>query len=239
MRLKDKVAVVTGGYSGIGRGCVEALIDEGAIVYAADRAASPFDAADPRVISVALDVSSSDQWAALAADIRKAHGGLDLLVNNAGIGFFEGIHDTSLEAWNQVIAVDQTGVMLGMQHCLPLLRERRGNVINISSIFGIIAIPGMAAYHAAKGAVTAMTRNAAISYADWGVRVNTVHPGLIDTPSLRTRGPEAVQGTLDATPLGIMGQPRDIAMAVVYLGSDEARFVTGASLVIDGGYTVQ
>lgn len=239
MRLKDKVAVVTGAYSGIGRGCVEALIEEGSFVYAADLTSSPFDPANPRVTAVTLDVSSPGQWAALADDIRQAHGGLDLLVNNAGIGFFEGIHDTSLEAWNQVIAVDQTGVMLGMQHCLPLLRERRGNVINISSIFGIIAIPGMAAYHAAKGAVTAMTRNAAVSYAGWGVRVNTIHPGLIDTPSLRSRGPEAIQGTLDSTPLGVMGIPRDIAMAVVYLGSDEARFVTGASLVVDGGYIVQ
>ncbi|ABQ67296.1 SDR family NAD(P)-dependent oxidoreductase [Rhizorhabdus wittichii] len=239
MRLKDKVAIVTGGHSGIGRGCVETLIGEGAIVYAADRTPSPFGTDDPRLTSVALDVSRADEWASLAAMVAAAHGGLDLLVNNAGIGFFEGIHDTSLEAWNQVIAVDQTGVMLGMQACLPLLRERRGNIVNIASIFGIIAIPGMAAYHAAKGAVTAMTRNAAISYADWGVRVNAIHPGLIDTPSLRSRGPEAVQGTLDATPLGVMGSPRDVAMAVLYLGSDEARFVTGASLVVDGGYTVQ
>ncbi len=239
MRVSGKVAIVTGAYSGIGYACAQILAQQGAVVYAADKSKTVPQFSSPNIKPLHLDVARESDWDELVATIHRDAARLDILVNNAGIGFFEGIHDTTLSAWNEVIAVDQTGVMLGMQRCLPMLRARHGSIINISSIFGLVAVPALAAYHAAKGAVIAMTRNAAVTYASWGVRVNVVHPGVIDTPLLRTRTPAEIQSTLDDTPLSVLGTPDDIAMGVLYLASDESKFVTGASLVIDGGYTAR
>ncbi|WP_232494837.1 SDR family NAD(P)-dependent oxidoreductase [Novosphingobium kaempferiae] len=238
MRVSGKIAIVTGAFGGIGSACTQLLAAEGATVYAADRAL-PADPLPDTVIPVQLDVSSEQEWGSLAARVAADFGRLDILVNNAGIGVFEDIASTDLDNWNEVIAVNQTGVMLGMREFLPLLVKAQGSIVNVSSMLGIVAQPGLAAYHATKAAVLGLTRNAAVTYAHQGVRANAIHPGIIDVPRMRARDQEQLQTIVDATPLGRRGRPEDVAMGVLYLASDESRFVTGASLVIDGGYTAR
>jgi len=161
------------------------------------------------------------------------------LVNNAGMGDLATIEDTSLEDWERTIAVDQTGVFLGMKTAsAALAASDHGSVINISSIFGTSGGFGTSpAYHAAKGAVRTLTKNVAIHWAERGVRVNSIHPGFINTPILEpTKGTEFEQTMIDLTPMGRLGQPNEIAAGAAYLASDDASFVTGLELYIDGGY---
>jgi NAD(P)-dependent dehydrogenase (short-subunit alcohol dehydrogenase family) len=238
MRVLGKIAVVTGAFGGIGRACIERLAAEGATVYAADITPPP-DQLPAGVRPVRLDVASEASWRELGAKIEAEAGRLDILVNNAGIGVFDDILTSDIETWNKVIAVNQTGVMLGMRQFLPLLFESTGSIINISSTLGLVAQPGLAAYHATKAAVLGLTRNAAVTYAAKGVRANAIHPGIIDVPRMRDRDQDQLQTVVNATPLGRRGVPEDIAMGVLYLASDESRFVTGSSLVIDGGLTAQ
>jgi NAD(P)-dependent dehydrogenase (short-subunit alcohol dehydrogenase family) len=237
VRVNGKIAIVTGAFGGIGRACIERLAAEGATVYAADLAL-PSDHQHAGIQPVFLDVTSEQGWRELGARIAAETGRLDILVNNAGIGIVDDIVNSELASWNQVIAVNQTGVMLGMRQFLPMLCESGGSIINISSTLGLVAQPGLAAYHATKAAVLGLTKNAAVTYASSGVRANAIHPGIIDVPRMRDRDQSQLQTVVDATPLGRRGTPEDIAMGVLYLASDESRFVTGASLVIDGGYTV-
>lgn len=237
MRVSGKVAVVTGAFGGIGRACIERLAAEGAMVYAADLAL-PSVQLPAGIQPVLLDVTSEQGWEELGTRVKADAGRLDILVNNAGIGIIDDILNSKLDTWNQVIAVNQTGVMLGMRQFLPMLCESGGSIINISSTLGLVAQPGLAAYHATKAAVLGLTKNAAVTYASSGVRANAIHPGIIDVPRMRDRDQDQLQTVVDATPLGRRGTPEDIAMGVLYLASDESRFVTGASLVIDGGFTV-
>lgn len=161
------------------------------------------------------------------------------MVNNAGMGDLATIEDTSLEDWERTIAVDQTGVFLGMKTAsAALAASDHGSVINISSIFGTSGGFGTSpAYHAAKGAVRTLTKNVAIHWAERGVRVNSIHPGFINTPILEpTKGTEFEQTMIDLTPMGRLGQPNEIAAGAAYLASDDASFVTGLELYIDGGY---
>jgi NAD(P)-dependent dehydrogenase (short-subunit alcohol dehydrogenase family) len=201
MRVSGKIAVVTGAFGGIGRACVERLAAEGATVYAAD-ITSPPDGLPEGVRAVHLDVASEASWAELGTKVQAEAGGLDILVNNAGIGVFDDILTSELETWNKVIAVNQTGVMLGMRQFLPMLFESAGSIINISSTLGLVAQPGLAAYHASKAAVLGLTRNAAVTYAEKGVRANAIHPGIIDVPRMRDRDQDQLQTVVDATPLG-------------------------------------
>ena len=166
-------------------------------------------------------------------------GGLDILVNNAGIADLAGIEETSLEDWHRTIETGQTGVFLGMKTAAAALAASgHGSVINISSVFGTSGGFGISpAYHAAKGAVRTLTKNTALHWAGRGVRVNSVHPGFIDTPILDpARGTPAEQAMITMTPLGRLGQPAEVAAGVAYLASDDASFVTGLELYIDGGY---
>jgi NAD(P)-dependent dehydrogenase (short-subunit alcohol dehydrogenase family) len=166
-------------------------------------------------------------------------GGLDILVNNAGMGDLATIEETSLEDWQRTVGIDQTGVFLGMKTvAAPLANSDHGSVVNISSIFGTSGGFGTSpAYHAAKGAVRTLTKNTALHWADRGVRVNSVHPGFIDTPILEpTKGTEFEQTMISMTPMGRLGRPEEIAAGVAYLASDDASFVTGLELYIDGGY---
>jgi 3alpha(or 20beta)-hydroxysteroid dehydrogenase len=234
-RLAGKVAVVTGAARGIGRGIAEAMTAEGAVVVACD--VLPFDGESAVSATAVLDVTDEAAWMALAAGVVAQHGRVDVLVNNAGVTGPDAVHETSLAEWERIIGVDQTGVFLGMKAVIPAMIEAGGgSIVNISSICGAAAVPGIAAYHAAKGAVLTLTKNAAITYAPQRIRANAILPGWITTPMTAGQADDVNAVFLDATPLGHPGSPEDIAWAAVYLASDESSFVTGADLPVDGGY---
>lgn len=233
-RLQGKVALVTGAQQGIGRATAEAFVAEGAVVYAADLTDS-FDAIDG-ARSIALDVSQEDAWQSAVDTIVAEHGSIDVLVNNAGVIAYSGIEEIGIEEWNRVIGVDQTGVWLGMRAVIPsMLTAGAGSIINLSSAWGVVGGVGVAAYQAAKGAVRSMTRNAAITYAQRGVRVNSIVPGWIRTPLAEAQDPEINARVIGGTPMGRGAEPDEIAYGAVYLASDESSYVTGTDLVIDGG----
>ncbi len=233
-KLDETVAIVTGASRGIGRGIAEALADQGAIVVGCDLA--PFTSSS-LVRTIELDVVDEQAWMSVVADVCDNLGAVTVLVNNAGITSPHAIHETSLEEWHRVVDVDQTGVFLGMKAVIPRMREAGGgSIVNISSICGAAAVPGIAAYHAAKGAVLTLTKNAAITYAPDGIRANAILPGWIATDMTAGQSEEVNGRFLAATPLGRPGTPADVAAAAVFLASDDSAFVTGVDLPVDGGY---
>lgn len=240
-RLAGKVALITGGARGIGREACELFAREGAIVYAADiGVAKPYS--QPQISFVELDVSSAEGWTRVVDDIVSRHGGVDILINNAGIGGSQlPLADENMESWDRVVAVNQTGVFLGMRAVLPSMRARKaGSIVNLSSIWGIAAVPGAAAYHASKAAVRNLSKHAAVAYAIDNVRVNSVHPGIIATPMVLEDQAESTSAlVVAATPMRRMGKPIELANGLLFLASDESSFVTGTELVIDGGYLAQ
>ncbi len=248
-RFEKKVALVTGGASGIGRATVEGLVAEGALVVIADvqdkvgeQAAkdvtATHGAAGGRAAYKHLDVSSESDWEKVVAEIVKEFGGLNILINNAGIGDNEPIEVTSKATWDRVIAITQTSVFLGHKAAGPALKASgNGAVVNTSSMFGIVGGFGTSpAYHAAKGAVRLLTKSTALGWAQEGVRVNSIHPGFVDTPIL---GETDRKMLADTTPMGRIAKPEELAAGILFLASDEASFMTGAELVIDGGYTAR
>jgi NAD(P)-dependent dehydrogenase (short-subunit alcohol dehydrogenase family) len=245
-RLEGRVAVVTGAASGIGRATALRLADEGAAVLVTDvnvdageKTAMQIRDAGGRAVFARHDVASEADWEAACAKAVEEFGGIDVLVNNAGMGDLATIEETSLEDWKRTIGIDQTGVFLGMRTAAPHLKASgHGSVVNISSIFGTSGGFGTSpAYHAAKGAVRTLTKNVALHWASDGVRVNSIHPGFIDTPILDpVRGTPFERTMIDLTPMGRLGRPEEIAAGVAYLASDDAAFVTGLELYIDGGY---
>ncbi|MEO3854556.1 SDR family NAD(P)-dependent oxidoreductase [Acrocarpospora sp. B8E8] len=238
MRLTDKIAIVTGAASGIGAATAERFAAEGAVVYAADIAADPRD--DGRTFYRRLDVADLDSWGTLVAEIADRHGRIDVLFNCAGfVGSYDSLTEIDLDDWHRIVAVNQTGVFYGMRSVIPVMRQARaGAVVNMSSAWGLIGSAGVSAYQAAKGAVTVMTKNAAMSYAADGIRVNSVHPGLITTPMTDAQDPEISAELVRQTPLGRAGRADEVASAALFLASDEASFITGAQLVVDGGLIV-
>ena len=254
-RLSGKTAVVTGGAVGIGRACVQRMAEEGAKVAIFDVMAAEGKALAEALTAVGHDaafwqVDVTDEAAVKAAiDAAAAHfGGLQVMVNNAGISGTPKPTDQVTEAeWDLVQAVNVKGVFFATKHVIPHLRAAgKGAIINLSSIAGLIGIGGIAPYHASKGAVRLMSKNDAITYAPEKIRVNSIHPAYIWTPMvenhLRATAPdlEAAKAAAGAAhPIGTMGEPDDIAWAVVWLASDEAKFVTGTEIVIDGGYTAR
>jgi len=189
---------------------------------------------------VHLDVTAEGDWQQAVATAERTYGKLAVLVNNAGIVRMSPLDETTLEAWNEVISVNQTGVFLGMKHAIPAMRRAGGgSIINISSVAGLVGLPNIPAYQASKGAVRLLTKNAAVQYAKDKIRVNSIHPGRIETPMTANLTPERRQLVLSMTPLGRDGKPEEVAYGVLYLASDESSFVTGSELVIDGGFTAQ
>jgi NAD(P)-dependent dehydrogenase (short-subunit alcohol dehydrogenase family) len=235
-RLNDKIAIVTGGAMGIGLATAHAFAEEGAQVIIADLTKPELEHDAPAISYAELDVTDEGAWERLVDEVVRDFGRLDVLVNNAGVIDYAGIHDVTIEDWERVIGVDQTGVFLGMRAALrPMLEQRSGSIINLSSAWGVVGAEGVAAYQAAKGAVRGLTRNAAVTYAKDGVRVNTVIPGWVTTPLTDRQPAEKNVEVIRLTPLGFGAEPHDIAWGCVYLASDEARYVTGVNLDINGG----
>ena len=237
-RLAGKVALVTGSAGGIGLATARIFAQEGATVVGADRAipASP----DETFSSIMLDVADEQAWNDAVAEIERRYGRIDVLVNNAGItGTGMPVHEEALADWDYALRVNLTSVMLGMRRVIPLmLSNGRGSIINTSSIWGNVAVPAAASYHAAKGGIRTLTKHAALAYAARGIRVNSVHPGIVETP-MTSGMSERNAATIAGTPMGRMGQPSELAAGYLFLASGESSFMTGAELVIDGGYTAQ
>ncbi|HEX3321923.1 MAG TPA: glucose 1-dehydrogenase [Terriglobales bacterium] len=239
MRLKGKVALVTGASRGIGFAVAELFAREGGIVYAGS-SSNPPGIFSSGVKGVELDVAKEDHWKRVVNDILKAHGKLDVLVNNAGIAVYDAVHDCTTENWRRVLGVNQDGCFFGMREVIPHMKARRsGSIINVSSIWGTAAVAGAHAYHASKGAMVMMSKNAAITYASDGIRVNSIHPGFIDTPLTQSQDPAINASVIGLTPMKRAGTPLEIANGCLFLASDESSFMTGAELVIDGGYLAQ
>jgi|LNFM01.1.fsa_nt_gb NAD(P)-dependent dehydrogenase (short-subunit alcohol dehydrogenase family) len=239
MRLQGKVVLVTGAGSGIGHAVSELFAREGATVFASD-IASPATPYSDGIEIIPLDVTSEGDWKTAVDFVVKKSGRLDVLINNAGIIAYEPLHELDMTAWMKMIAVDQTGVFLGMREAIRVMRpQKSGSIVNISSIWGNSAVAGAHAYHAVKGAVRNMSKNAAMTYVGDGIRVNSVHPGFIHTPLTDAQAADLNAAVIAATPMKRGGKPIEIAYGCLFLASDEASYVTGAELVIDGGYLAQ
>ena len=246
-RLKGKVALISGGARGQGAAETWLFVKEGARVAIGD----VLDAetrelseevnreAGARVtLPVRLDVTRAADWRAAVEACEREFGGLDILVNNAGILNVKGVGDTSEEEWDAVINVNQKGVWLGTKAAAPAMKKRgAGSIINISSIYGLIGSGGSAAYHASKGAVRLLTKTAAVEYAPFNIRVNSVHPGVIKTPMTDIFAEKDLDAIAALAPMKRAARPEEVGYVVLFLATDEASFVTGAEYVVDGGYT--
>ena len=247
-RLDGKVALISGGARGQGEVEAKLFAQEGAKVVFGDilddegrQVEAAIRQAGGEATYVHLDVTEEADWQEAVQTAVSAYGKLDVLVNNAGILRRDGIEETSKELWDTILAVNATGVFLGTKHAIPEMRKAGGgSIVNISSISGMIALGGPA-YNASKGAVRVFTKVTAVHHAGDNIRCNSVHPGPVRTPMTESTysDPDMLAQRLQSMPLGRIGTSEDIAYGVLYLASDEAAYVTGSELVIDGGYTAQ
>ncbi len=261
-RLKGKVSLVTGASRGIGRASCLQLAKEGAKVAITDLIDDEGRELLQEVREIQgnqeqngrnagywhLDVSNEEEVKSVFEQVKKEFGNINVLVNNAGIaGPNKPTHEVKGKEWQKVMDVNVNGVYYCTKHVVPMMKEAGGgSIINLSSIYGLVSAPDLPAYHASKGAVRLMSKTDALFYAKDGIRVNSIHPGYIWTPLVAALGEESEVGVeefrkqLDSKhPIGHVGEPDDIAYGVVYLSSDESKFVTGSELIIDGGYTAQ
>lgn len=251
-RVEGKVALVTGAASGIGLATAKMLAREGARVFCTDRDAAGVERAAKECGGAfrVHDVSKEDQWIATADEVVERFGKLDILVNNAGVGVMKDVEHTTLEEWRFVHAVNTEGVFLGCREGIRAMRKKSeggGSIINVSSIAGLVGDAGLAAYCSSKGAVRLLTKSVALHCAQrgYGIRCNSIHPSFIATPMVEAM----VHGARDAAkmrerlekaaPVGHMGEPDDVASTILFLASDESKFITGTEVVIDGGATAR
>ncbi len=252
MRLENKVALISGGARGMGAAEARLFASEGAKVVIGDvleeegrQTEAQINESGGECLFLNLDVTSESNWQDAVTATVARFGKLDILVNNAGINGGGGrrIEDTTVETWDRVMDINAKGVFLGTKVAIPEMRRNGGgSIINISSMWGLVGSEsGPTAYHASKGAVRLLTKSTAIQYAGEGIRANSVHPGIIETPMTEAglADPERVQRWMAGTPLGRRGVPEDVAYGVLFLASDESSFMTGSELVIDGGWTAQ
>lgn len=250
-RVAGKVVIISGAARGQGASHARLLAREGAHVVIGDireqegkEVVEQISAEGGGATYHHLDVTEPEHWEAVVASTLKRQGKLDALVNNAGITAYEGAATCSIQEWSRVIAVNQTGVFLGMRVAIAALRQSGGGaIVNTSSIFGLYGAQDYFAYVASKAAVIGMTKSAALTYGRDGIRVNAVAPGVIDTAMLQQEmsdlGPQGIEALLADQPISRAGKPEDVAYAVLYLVSDESSFVTGEVLTIDGGYSAR
>ncbi|MEV0703140.1 glucose 1-dehydrogenase [Saccharopolyspora sp. NPDC050389] len=242
MRLADKVAIVTGAARGQGAATARRFVAEGAQVLLADVADEAgkelADELGPAAVYQHLDVGSEDDWVDAVRAAREL-GRVDVLVNNAGVLHFSELADTSLADYERVIRVNQIGTFLGMREVIPAMRETGGSIINVSSVEGLGGMPLLVAYAASKFAIRGMTKVAAMELGKLGIRVNSVHPGAIDTQMITEAagGPVPMDHVGKRVALGRVGQPEEIAALAVFLASDESSYCTGSEFTADGGAT--
>jgi NAD(P)-dependent dehydrogenase (short-subunit alcohol dehydrogenase family) len=253
MNVRGKVAVVTGGALGIGRAACVVLARKGATVAMTDirddegrELVERIEKSDGRAVYRHLDTSKEEQVRTVFADVAHELGAIDVLVNNAGIsGVNKPTHEITEEEWNSVTDINVKGVFFCTKHVVAYMRKAGdGSIVNLSSIYGLVGAPDIPPYHASKGAVRLMTKTDALLYAEEKIRVNSIHPGYVWTPLVADLAERSSMSTEEFRemlaqqhPLGHVGEPDDIAHGIVYLASDEAKFLTGSELVIDGGYT--
>lgn len=247
MRLDGKVAIISGAAHGIGAAVARAFVREGARVLVGDVlddegaslvAGLNQGAERPRAVYMRFDVTRLAEWEEVVRAAERLFDRVTTLVNNAGVPGRAGVEDTTEEGWDRTVDVDLKGTWLGMKACIPAIRRAGGGaVVNTCSHYALVASGRATAYHSAKGGVLSLTRAAAVEYARENIRVNAVLPGLVTTPRSASLPPDWKQKLIEQTPLGRMAEPDEIAPAFVFLASDEASFVTGASLIVDGGAT--
>jgi cyclopentanol dehydrogenase len=248
-RLDGKVAIISGAASGMGAVEAKLFAAEGASVVLGDIQDEMGKAVEKEIGKDAaylrLDVTDETDWVRAVETAVRRFGKLNVLVNNAGTAGrapFAMLEEQSEEDWDRVMGVNSTGTFLGIKHAVPEMRKAGGgSIINISSVYGLVGSASGAAYPASKGAVRILSKSAAVQYAKEGIRVNSVHPGFIETPQSASlmNDPVARQKLVDRTPIGRIGTSEDIAYGVLFLASDESSYITGAELVLDGGITAE
>ncbi len=245
-RVDGDVAIVTGARTGIGRATSERLAEEGATVvvthYEQDGAQKTVESireSGGEAVHMKLDVQSEADWQRVIAKTCEEVGCPTILINNAGVYMVKPITEIDQDDWQKLFDVNVKGVFLGMKHCAPVMEENgRGSIINMSSVAGLAGVAGHTCYGGSKGAVRLMTKDMAMEVAGTGVRVNSIHPGVIDTKMVREEGP-SMEEFRSMHPVDRIGEPEDVAHGALYLASEESKFVTGTELVIDGGFTAQ
>ena len=249
MRLAGKVALITGAASGQGAAEAKLFAREGAAVIVTDileaegqAVTEGIQASGGRAMFLRLDVSSEEEWRAVVAETTRRYGKLDVLVNNASVYSVVPVEHTPLDEWDRIMAVNAGGVFLGTKHSVPAMREAGGgSIVNISSTTALVGSPRGSAYGASKGAIGSLSRFTAVQHAKDGIRANSINPGPVDTSMIAANigTPEGRAASVARVPLGRIGSVDDVAFGALFLASDEASFITGSELVIDGGLTAQ
>jgi len=240
MRLANKVAIITGGSKGIGAAAVSLFAKEGAVVYSVDRE-PPEQAPEGLVAFHSMDVTDLPGWDDLVTRVMCEQGKIDILFNNAGaVGSYLPIHSIGVDDWHQIINLNLNGVFYGTRAVLPaMMAAKSGAMVHMSSMWGYVGASGVAAYTASKAAVRSLSKNVALSYASYNIRSNSLHPGIIGTPMVMAQDADLTAEIVDKTPLGRLGTPEEVAHAALFLASDDASYITGTEMVVDGGSTAQ